>query len=73
LFSYECLQDADGHGAIPAIRHSWVVNSGASCQVRGLAAGVTYRFITFTVNVHGILHSHVTIITIIIIVLKEVN
>jgi len=40
------MQDVDGRGAIPAVRHSWVVNSGTSCQVRGLAPGVTYRLNT---------------------------
>jgi len=43
VFSFECMQDIDGRGAIPAVRHSWVVNSGTNCQVRGLAPGVTYR------------------------------
>ena len=43
VVSFECMQDVDGRGAIPAVRHSWVVNSGTSCQVRGLAPGVTYR------------------------------
>jgi len=41
--SFECLQDVDGRGAVPGVRHSWVVNSDTSCQVRGLAPGVSYR------------------------------
>jgi len=50
LCSFECLQDVDGRGAIPAVRHSWVVSSGTSCQVRGLAAGVTYRLNALTLK-----------------------
>jgi len=47
IVSFESLQDVDGRGAVPAVRHSWVVNAGSSCQVRGLAAGVSYRLNTF--------------------------